>query len=95
MLQAVAGVFVVALVAVVSLPQARGFHAGIGWIPFWLLALPASAWCALWAARRDALAEAGASAEPVGAQPPRRRTLAQARRRGVAAPRTPRRAHAA
>lgn len=89
--QALLGVFAVALVAVLSLPQARSFDAGIGWVPFWLLAMPASAWCALWAAGRWPTRRA----VPAAVVQPRRLGPAPARRRGVAGFRLPRRARAA
>ncbi|QDW66949.1 hypothetical protein [Luteimonas granuli] len=43
-----------AVVAMLSLPQARGASAVLGWLPLWLAGLPASAWLALAAARRRA-----------------------------------------
>ncbi len=42
--QAMLGLAVLALVALVSLPAAHGASATFGWLPFWLLALPLSAW---------------------------------------------------
>lgn len=89
--QTLLGVFAVALLTVMSLPQARSFDAFIGWVPFWLLAMPASAWCALWAAGRWPTRRA----VPAAVVQPRRRGPAPTRRRGVAGFRLPRRARAA
>lgn len=41
-----------AVVALLSLPGARGDSATFGWLPLWLAGLPASAWLALATARR-------------------------------------------
>lgn len=41
-----------ALVAMLSLPAARGVSDAFGWMPFWLLALPLSAWGAARALRQ-------------------------------------------
>lgn len=35
------------LALVTCLPAARGFHAGIGWLPLWLVLMPATAWAVL------------------------------------------------
>jgi hypothetical protein len=35
---------ILGLVSIASFPAARGFSASFGWLPFWLLALPLSAW---------------------------------------------------
>ncbi|BAV96165.1 hypothetical protein [Lysobacter enzymogenes] len=65
---------------VLMLPAARGSHAAIGWLPLWLVGMPALAWWALhrfrlpsW--RRD---EVAADAAPARR---RRRGAMQARRR--------------
>lgn len=42
--QALLGAVALALVAMLSLPAARGVSEALGWLPFWLLALPLSAW---------------------------------------------------
>ncbi len=42
--QALLGAIALALVAMLSLPAARGLSDTFGWMPFWLLALPLSAW---------------------------------------------------
>lgn len=47
----VAALFLAA-VAVLSLPQARHASPAFGWVPLWLLGLPATAWLALRLARR-------------------------------------------
>ncbi len=66
---------------VLMLPAARGSHAAIGWLPLWLVAMPAVAWWALHRfrlpGRGDAVAPAGQEAAPRR----RRRAGVQARRR--------------
>lgn len=42
-----AGLLFLAGVALASLPQARAVSATFGWVPLWLLLVPASAWLAL------------------------------------------------
>lgn len=42
--QSLLGAVVLALVAMLSLPAARSTSESLGWLPFWLLALPLSAW---------------------------------------------------
>jgi hypothetical protein len=42
--QSLLGVAVLALITMLSLSAARGASATFGWLPFWLLALPLSAW---------------------------------------------------
>ncbi|GAB3346982.1 hypothetical protein [Lysobacter tyrosinilyticus] len=62
---------------VLLVPAARGFSPTFGWLPLWLLAMPATAWWALSGfrlPRRDGRAES-----VVGVR--RRRAGAQARRR--------------
>lgn len=49
--QALLGAAALALVAMLSLPAARGVSDAFGWMPFWLLALPLSAWTAARALR--------------------------------------------
>lgn len=44
--QALLGAVALALVAMLSLPAARGVSEAFGWTPFWLLSLPLSAWVA-------------------------------------------------
>lgn len=50
--QALLGAVALALVAMLSLPAARGVSDVFGWMPFWLLALPLSAWVAARALRQ-------------------------------------------
>ena len=50
--QAMLGLLLLAAITVLSLPEARAVSASLGWVPFWLLALPASAWLALQLPRR-------------------------------------------
>ncbi len=50
--QALLGAVALALVAMLSLPAARGVSDAFGWMPFWLLALPLSAWGVARALRR-------------------------------------------
>lgn len=65
---------------VLMLPAARGHHGALGWLPLWLVAMPAMAW---WALHRFALPlRARRVADPVAAGLRRRRRGAvQARRR--------------
>ena len=65
------------LLAVLLLPAARGSSAWLGWLPLWLLLMPASAW---WALHRFALPR-WPMAEARGGQRTRRRGGAQATRR--------------
>ena len=51
--QALLGAVALALVAMLSLPAARGVSDAFGWMPFWLLALPLSAWAAARALRHS------------------------------------------
>ncbi|ALN59881.1 hypothetical protein GLE_4540 [Lysobacter enzymogenes] len=72
---------------VLMLTAARGSHALIGWLPLWLVGMPALAW---WALNRFRLPAWGEAQEPAAAQPARRRRRGsiQARRRNrPAAPR--------
>ncbi len=77
----------VAVVALVSLPQARSFSETFGWLPLWLLAIPSTAWLALWAASRFGDAEEARMAraprrQRIDASLPRTRAAAGARRSG-------------
>jgi hypothetical protein len=65
-------------VAVLLLPAARGHTAWLGWMPLWLVAMPASAW---WALHRFALPHWPAAAAVREGQRRRRRGGPQARRR--------------
>ncbi len=59
--QSLLGIAVVGSIAMLSLPAARSIGETFGWMPFWLLALPLSAWLALRLSRlrrmRDVAAE--------------------------------------
>ncbi len=50
--RAMFSLLLLAAIAVLSLPPARAVSDSFGWVPFWLLALPASAWLALQLPRR-------------------------------------------
>ncbi|MGO1001075.1 hypothetical protein [Lysobacter sp. CA196] len=66
---------------VLMLPAARGSHGAIGWLPLWLVAMPAVAW---WALHRFRLPSWGQAQDAEAALAPRRRRrgAVQARRRG-------------
>lgn len=67
------------LALVVLLPAARGVSDWLGWLPMWLVGMPA---VALWALHRFRLpARATAMRKGVQAAPRRRRSGGQARRR--------------
>lgn len=68
-------------VLVLLLPAARGFSATFGWMPLWLLVMPASAW---WALHRFRL-PSRATDETTPALHQRRRSGTQARRRRASA----------
>ena len=91
--QALVGVAFLGLVAIASLPAARG--AGpVGWMPLWLLGMPLAALAALvLAQRRGRDPVAAAPASPAAAR--RRARPAQARRRMGARQAPPRRRAAA
>ena len=75
----------VGLVLVILVPAARGMSA-IGWLPMWLVAMPAAAW---WALRWVAAGDGSRSVRELAALPmalPARATL-QARRPRLAPPR--------
>jgi len=65
-------------VLVLLLPAARGFNEQVGWLPMWLLAMPAAAW---WGAHGFALPWRRAP-EAEGRRALPRRRGPQARRRG-------------
>jgi hypothetical protein len=52
--QALVGALALGLVAMLSFPGARAADGAIGWLPFWLVALPASAWLTARGLRRRA-----------------------------------------
>lgn len=68
-------VLAIGITLVVLLPGARGFSETLGWMPLWLLAMPAVAW---WALRGFPLPKRGAEETPASRA---RRTWPQARRR--------------
>ncbi|QDH71220.1 hypothetical protein [Marilutibacter alkalisoli] len=71
------GAVAVGALLLVLLPEARGVHPQLGWLPLWLLGMPLVAW---WAAYRFRLP--GRSGEVAHCGPVRlRRRLPQARRR--------------
>lgn len=80
------GLVAVGAAVVLLLPAARGTHAVIGWLPLWLLVMPATAWWALHRFRMPTLRVERAS-------PPRLRspvrTPVQARRRTRGSARSP------
>lgn len=84
--QGLLGAVALALVAIMSLPAARGVGA-IGWWPLWLTLLPFSAWAALRLSRRLSAADEsdrrrlpGSPRRAVSARNPRlRRSTAPAR----------------
>ncbi|UHQ21172.1 hypothetical protein LVB87_03680 [Lysobacter sp. KIS68-7] len=70
--------------AVLMLPFARGYSTWIGWMPLWLIAMPATAW---WALHRFALPRWPVAAKQTRDGRRRRRSTPQARRRERALPR--------
>ena len=52
--QALLGAVALALVAMLSFPEARGAGETFGWMPFWLAALPVCAWAVARGLRRRA-----------------------------------------
>ncbi len=79
--QALLGAVALGLLAMLSLPALRGVSDTFGWLPFWLLALPLTAWAAARALRRrDVRAQSrpmatvhaiGAARRQIGATAPR------------------------
>lgn len=68
--QAMLGAVALALVAMLSLPAARGVSEVFGWLPLWLLALPLSAWAVARTLRHRSNAEpilAKATVHAIGA----------------------------
>ncbi|MBW8850225.1 MAG: hypothetical protein JF600_05550 [Xanthomonadales bacterium] len=89
--QALLGALALGVVAMLSFPAARAAAEAVGWLPFWLVALPASAWFTARALRlREATAATGAGASPrrppasvhaiAGARAARPRTASSLRR---------------
>ncbi|TKR31135.1 hypothetical protein FCE95_10195 [Luteimonas gilva] len=69
----------IGLIAVLTIPAARGSSVWLGWMPLWLLAMPLTAW---WALHRFRLPRAAAA----GQRRTRPRAHTQARRRTRRAP---------
>jgi hypothetical protein len=66
-----------ALVAMLSLPAVRSADDTFGWVPFWLLALPLTAWVTAWALRQRSHRERRlpmATVHAIGAMRPRAQT---------------------
>lgn len=83
--QGLLGTVALAAIALLSLPAARGVSEAFGWLPFWLLALPLSAWAVTCALRRRGnrgYARPMATVHPIGAARPRAQG-AQALRRAA------------
>jgi hypothetical protein len=68
------------LALVLLLPAARGHSDWLGWMPLWLVGMPAAAW---WSLHRFALPLRKAMAQVSSKPARRRRQGAQARRRAV------------
>jgi len=79
-----------ALVAVASLPGARAASAGVGWVPLWLLALPACSLAVAFALRRRRQAAAAASQVPAAFRRRRASTAATTAARRATPQRWPR-----
>jgi hypothetical protein len=75
-------VLLAGLALVVLLPAARGHSDWLGWLPMWLVGMPAMA---LWSLHRFRLPARKAAAADLAPPRRRRRTGAQARRRAVPA----------
>ncbi|NOT87607.1 MAG: hypothetical protein HOP03_05440 [Lysobacter sp.] len=68
--QCLLGAVALAWVALLSLPAARGVSETFGWLPFWMLSLPLSAWAVARVLRRRGnrrLAQPMATVHPIGA----------------------------
>lgn len=84
--QALIGALALGLVAMLSFPGARAADGAVGWLPFWLVALPASAWftarglrrreATTWAARPLASVHALAARRAPARTPPALRRAA-------------------
>ncbi len=77
------GAVAIGALLLLMVPEARGSHPQLGWLPLWLLVMPLVAW---WAAHRFRLPGRRASASP--AVRGSRRRLPQARRRDPVVSRT-------
>lgn len=65
---------------VLLLPPARGMHDAVGWLPLWLVGMPAAAW---WALRRRAASVSPTRAGHAASVPRRRAAGPQALRRST------------
>ena len=82
LLRGVRNAAVTGLMLVLLLPAARGHSDWLGWMPLWLVGMPAAAW---WALHRFPLPGHKASAQESSKPARRRRPGVQARRRAVPA----------
>jgi hypothetical protein len=80
LLYGVRNAFITGLALVLLLPAARGHSDCLGWMPLWLVGMPAVAW---WSLHRFALPWRKASAQEPSKPARRRRPGTQARRRAV------------
>ncbi|MBB1087161.1 hypothetical protein H4F99_01520 [Lysobacter sp. SG-8] len=71
------GAVAVGATLLLVLPEARGMHPALGWLPLWLLGMPLAAW---WAAHRFPLPGRTGDA-PAPRRPAATRRMPQARRR--------------
>ena len=71
------------LALVLLLPAARGHSEWLGWMPLWLVGMPAMAW---WSLHRFRLPSRSQTARGSMSLPRRRRAGAQARRRPMPVP---------
>ena len=79
--QIVRGAMLLSFALVMLLPHARAYSPLLGWVPLWLLGMPAVAW---WSLHRFRLPGRTSPPAPLR-RPGRRRASAQARRRESAA----------
>jgi hypothetical protein len=75
-------VLLTGLALVLLLPAARGHSEWLGWLPMWLVGMPA---IALWSLHRFRLPAGNATAAGLAPSPRRRRPGTQARRRAMPA----------
>ncbi|MCF7221523.1 hypothetical protein [Marilutibacter chinensis] len=78
------GAVAIGALLLILVPETRGMHPQLGWLPLWLLGMPLVAW---WAAYRFPLPGRTRGGPSSRETPPVRRRLPQARRR--ARPRAP------
>ena len=80
LLHGVRNAFITGLALVLLLPAARGHSDWLGWMPLWLVGMPAVAW---WSLHRFTLPLRKAMAQESSKPARRRRPGTQARRRAV------------